>query len=91
MCPHTAIYVSSYCCIRVLLLLYTCPHTATYVCLGDAKEFSWQYKVYVCLGVAKCPGICVCSGICVSWCSKCPRTAICVCLGVAKVFSRGAL
>jgi hypothetical protein len=26
--PHTAIYVSSYCCICVLILLYMCPHTA---------------------------------------------------------------
>jgi hypothetical protein len=31
MCPHTAIYVSSYCHICVLILLYTCPHTAIYV------------------------------------------------------------
>ncbi len=30
-CPHTAIYVSSHCCICVLLLLYMCPHTAIYV------------------------------------------------------------
>jgi hypothetical protein len=28
MCPHTAIYVSSYCYICVLILLYMCPHTA---------------------------------------------------------------
>ncbi len=31
MCPHTAIYVSSYCHICVLILLYTCPHTVIYV------------------------------------------------------------
>jgi hypothetical protein len=27
MCPHIAIYMSSYCCICVGILLYTCPHT----------------------------------------------------------------
>jgi hypothetical protein len=27
LCPHTAIYVSSYCCACVLILLYMCPHT----------------------------------------------------------------
>jgi hypothetical protein len=31
MCPHTTIYVSSYCYICVLILLYMCPHTAIYV------------------------------------------------------------
>jgi hypothetical protein len=31
MCPHTAIYVSSYCYVCVLILLYMCPHTAIYV------------------------------------------------------------
>ena len=31
MCPHTAVYVSSYCYICVLILLYMCPHTALYV------------------------------------------------------------
>ena len=47
MCPHTAAYVSAYCCICVLILLhihmclhnatyvssylYMCPHTAAYV------------------------------------------------------------
>jgi hypothetical protein len=30
MCPHTAVYVSSYCCMCVLILLYVCPHTAVY-------------------------------------------------------------
>ena len=30
-CPHTAAYVSSYCCICVLILLRMCPHTAAYV------------------------------------------------------------
>jgi hypothetical protein len=29
--PHTAIYVSSYCYIYVLILLHMCPHTAIYV------------------------------------------------------------
>ena len=27
-CPHTTIYVSSYYCIFVLILVYACPHTA---------------------------------------------------------------
>jgi hypothetical protein len=31
MCPHTAIYVFSYCYICVLILLCMCPHTAIYV------------------------------------------------------------
>ncbi len=30
-CPHTAMYVSSYCYICVLILLYMCPHTAVYM------------------------------------------------------------
>ncbi len=30
-CPHTAMCVSSYCSICVLILLYMCPHTAIYV------------------------------------------------------------
>jgi hypothetical protein len=30
-CSHTAMYVSSYCCMCVRILLYVCPHTATYV------------------------------------------------------------
>jgi hypothetical protein len=30
-CPHTAVYVSSYCCVCVLILLHICPHTAVYV------------------------------------------------------------
>ncbi len=29
--PHTAIYVSSFCYIRVLILLYTCLYTAIHV------------------------------------------------------------
>ncbi len=31
MCPHTAVYVSSYCYMCALILLYMCPHTAMYV------------------------------------------------------------
>ena len=30
LCPHTAIFVSSYCYICVLILLYVCPHTTIY-------------------------------------------------------------
>jgi hypothetical protein len=30
-CPHTTIYVSSYCYISVRMLLYMCPHTAIYL------------------------------------------------------------
>jgi hypothetical protein len=33
MCPHTAVYVSSYCYIGVLILLYRCPHTA--ICVSS--------------------------------------------------------
>ena len=32
MCPHSTVYVSSYCYICVLILLYMCPHTSMYVC-----------------------------------------------------------
>ena len=32
MCPRTAMYVSSYYYVCVLILLYMCPHTATHVC-----------------------------------------------------------
>ena len=31
MCPHSATYVSSYCCICVRILLHMRPHAATYV------------------------------------------------------------
>ena len=31
MCPHTAIFVSSYCCICFLILLCMCPHSAIFV------------------------------------------------------------
>ena len=40
MCPHTTMYVSSfyyvssYCYICVLILLYMCPHTAIYMFLA---------------------------------------------------------
>ncbi len=34
MCPHTAIYVSSYC----YILLYMCPHTATYCHQGVTDQ-----------------------------------------------------
>ena len=30
-CPETAIYMSSYCYISVLMLLYVCPDTVIYV------------------------------------------------------------
>jgi hypothetical protein len=36
MCPHTAIYLSSYYRICVFMLLYLCPHPTTYV-------FSYYY------------------------------------------------
>jgi hypothetical protein len=35
MCPHTTIYMSSYYCICVLIILYVCPHTAIYVSSGE--------------------------------------------------------
>jgi hypothetical protein len=31
MCPHATVYVSSYYCICVLILLYMCPHATVYV------------------------------------------------------------
>jgi hypothetical protein len=36
--PHTATYVSSYCCTCVLILLHVCSHTATYVGGGDERR-----------------------------------------------------
>ena len=35
MCLHTTVYVSSYYCVFVLILLYMCPHTAMYVYVGS--------------------------------------------------------
>ena len=40
--PHTAIYVSSYCYICVLILLYMCPHTTAYV-------FPYPLYMYICV------------------------------------------
>jgi hypothetical protein len=50
MCPHTAIYVSSYCCIFVLILLYMCPHTA--VCASSYCYVS-SY-CYICVRILLC-------------------------------------
>jgi hypothetical protein len=33
MCPHTSIYVSSYCYKCVLILVYMCPQTTMYECV----------------------------------------------------------
>ena len=42
MCPHTPLYVPSYCRICFLILLYMCPHTAVYVpsycCCRPARQ-----------------------------------------------------
>jgi len=56
-CPHTAIYVSSYYCMCVLILLYMCPHTTIYVtehtthftahsCRTTIYSYYYMYTVY---------------------------------------------
>ena len=47
MCRHTATYVSSYCYICVLILLYMCPHTATYVLKGVDRQACCARKLCV--------------------------------------------
>ena len=48
--PHTAIYVSSYCCIYVLLLLYMCPHTTVYGISGDFSAQNISNTVWALAG-----------------------------------------
>ncbi len=67
MCPHPAIYVSSYCYVCVLILLCMCPHTAMYV---SACPESSRYSCvcYVCVRILLC--VCPLATICVSACSE---------------------
>ena len=69
MCPHAAVYVSSYCYISVLILLHMCV-----LVLPRCSHSSMRYMcvlvvlsvlVYVCVAVLVCLGV-----------TKCPRTAI---------------
>ena len=46
MCPHTAIYVSSYCKMCVLILLYMGPHTA--VCVSSYSCICVLRLLYMC-------------------------------------------
>ena len=71
MCPRTAIYVSSYCYVCVLVLLYMCPRTAIYV----------SSYCYICVLLYVCPHtpiyVSSCSYICVLvLLYMCPHTAI---------------
>ena len=49
-CPHPAIYVSSYCYIYVLLLLYMCPHTTVYGMSGDFSAQNISNTVWALAG-----------------------------------------
>jgi hypothetical protein len=87
-CPHTAVYVSSYCCICVLTLLCVCPHTAVYV--------SSYCCIYVLILLYICPHTAVYVSaycyiyvstygyICVPYCNICvfkyTGLAICACM-----------
>jgi hypothetical protein len=53
MCPHTAIYVSSYCYICVLILLYMCPHTTIYVL--HVSSYYYICATYVSSCYCMCP------------------------------------
>jgi hypothetical protein len=53
MCPHTAIYVASYCYIFVLILQYMCPHTALYV--SSYCYICGLILLYMCPHTAVCP------------------------------------
>jgi hypothetical protein len=64
MCPHTAIYVSSYCYICVLILRYMCPHTATRVLILYPYVSSYSHAT-------RCLAICVLIPL-----YMCPNTAI---------------
>ncbi len=73
MCPHTAIYVSSYCYICVLILLYMCPHTALYV--SSCCSICVLLLLYMCphtaIYVSSCCYICVLMLL-----YMCPHTAL---------------
>ncbi len=45
-CPHTAMYVSSYCHVCVLIMLYMCPHTA--MCVSSYCCVCVLIMLYVC-------------------------------------------
>jgi hypothetical protein len=45
MWPHTTIYVSSYCCVCVLILLYMCPHTT--ICVLILLHMCPHTTIYV--------------------------------------------
>ena len=47
MCPHSTVYVSSYCYICVLILLYMCPHTSIYGC-PHTTIYVCPHTVYMC-------------------------------------------
>ncbi len=48
MCPHTAIYVSLYSYMCVLILLYMCPHPAKYVGIAYTADESRHLGLDVC-------------------------------------------
>ncbi len=63
-CPHPAIYVSSYYYICVLILLYMCPQTTIYVS-------SHYYYICVLIILYVCPHTTICVLLCM-----CPHTTI---------------
>jgi hypothetical protein len=44
MCPHNAIYVSLYCCICVLVLLYMCARAIMYVSALVTRTYEGSIK-----------------------------------------------
>ena len=67
-CKCNPIYVSSYCCICVPILLYMCPHTTKYA--SSSKEV-WLFA-------PACNPICVSSYcyVCVLLCKQCPTSTV---------------
>ena len=49
-CPHPAIYASSYCYIYVLILLYMCPHTTVHCMSGDFSAQNISNTVWALAG-----------------------------------------
>jgi hypothetical protein len=66
MCPNTAIYVSSYCCICDLTPLYMCPQTAlsvsSYYCMCPHTTIYVSTYCYICVRILlyMCPHTTLC-------------------------------
>ncbi len=91
-CPHTAVYVSSYCCICVLMLLCMCPHTAIYVPSYSRVPHS-GYTQYVSSYCYMCPHAAMYVSSCCYTCvlilspSLCVHTHLSLCLTPSRTRS----